>query len=126
MRFQTQNSPSLARVYEFEAELADVRGLAMMLGKASELQGAAALPVRGDPVWGTLGALGGTQHTLDVVLGHLKAQEARARAAEAKAEQVEARLRSEGTQRAAITQARGAAGARPGHSSALRQAPCLL
>ena len=55
-----------------ESELADVKGLAMLLGKAAEMQGAASLPSSDDAVWGVLGALGGVQHTLDVVLRHLK------------------------------------------------------
>ena len=60
------------RVRELESELADVKGLAMLLGKTAELQGAQALPPSDHAVWSAVGALGGVQHTLDVVLRHLK------------------------------------------------------
>ncbi|GBF89154.1 hypothetical protein Rsub_01871 [Raphidocelis subcapitata] len=93
------------RARELESELADVRGLALLLGSAAQLQGATGLPGVDDAVWGALGALGGVQHTLDVVLGHLKAQEARVREAEAAAEQLEERLRAESGQRQALAQA---------------------
>lgn len=63
---------------ELESELADIRGLAMLLGKTAELQGAQALPPSDHAVWGTPGALGGVQHTLDVVLRHLKVRAVRA------------------------------------------------
>ncbi len=93
-----------SRARELEVELSDVKGLTMLLGKTAELQGGPPLLPSDDAIWSGLGALGGLQQTLDVVLAHLKAQEARAREAGEKLEQLEDRLRSESAQRQAVAQ----------------------
>jgi hypothetical protein len=67
----------LPRAREVEAELSDIRHLAILLAKTAQLQGAQALPPSDHAVWAATGALGGVQHTLDVVMSHLKVGSAR-------------------------------------------------
>jgi predicted nucleic acid-binding Zn-ribbon protein len=71
---QTQRAAVQARCAELDGELARVRELVLLLGKALGSaagrlpSGVPKLPRHDDPVWRVLGPLGGVAHTLDVCI----------------------------------------------------------
>jgi len=81
-------------------EISHTRDTVMVLGKALGKQPPGQeLPGHEDPIWSTLGPLGGVQLALEVTMKHLRAQEGRVREAAAEVDRLEDRVRSESAQK---------------------------